>query len=104
MTTEQIVGAVLLGLVLLFNLFARLLGSRREEVEVAEIHPERPPIPRAERKRGAASRRQPRRDATRGEFRHKAVSPRDRRTLRRAMVLMAVLGPCRGRAPYNPPE
>jgi hypothetical protein len=107
MAPEQLIGAVILVVILLINLLGRLLATRPEEESGEEVRPAprllpSPPAPFAP---SAARPQRNRREVKSGP--RVAVPPArvtrfhqlgltHRRTLRHAMVLMTVLGPCRG--------
>ncbi|HSA65892.1 MAG TPA: hypothetical protein VLE25_14475 [Nitrospira sp.] len=114
MTPEGIVGAVILAVILLINLLGRLLGpGHEEERETApRLEPQRPLLGRPESRFPPSPQRKPsqqRRSPSPPTPQRPVASTRlsaarrlgltEPRTLRRAVVLMTLLEPCRSLDP-----
>lgn len=113
MTPEAIVSAVILAVILLINLLGRLLGTGHEEERetVPRLEPQRP-LPRRPESRLPRSpqRKPPQQGSTPPPTPRRPVASTrlsaarrlgltEPRTLRRAVVLMTLLGPCRALDP-----
>jgi hypothetical protein len=114
MTGEQLFILMMFGLVLLINLIARLLRRWIGREAPREVEPERIPIPPDRRRQPSPAvpqRRAPTRELratlpsalTASAPRRRRHWPlRSRREVRRAIVLMTILGPCRALEPPGP--
>lgn len=116
MTPEGIVGAVILAVILLINLLGRLLGPGHEEERetVPRLEPHRPLLggpesrfPHSPQQKPPLQRRSPspptpqRRVASTRISAARRLGLTEPRTLRRAVVLMTLLGPCRSLDPES---
>jgi hypothetical protein len=112
MAPEQLIGPIILAVVLLINLLGRLMRTPPEEDQGVEFHRDTRPTQEQSTKPMPAGPKEPRRRRKNPQGTEAVgIAPvrlgshrlalKNRASLRNAIVLLTVLGPCRAQEPFR---